>query len=256
MLRSLTPLPCDHDRHGRYCSKCGQEVDPPRLTFAAMVMEFQAVWLQRGFRSTIVGLMIAPGVQIRHYLRENRNLLVKPVNYLIVMSAFHYWTLLLHSRTGDRLDTAAMGIDPADGNARKLVPAFHWIYDHFYMLQLFQAAVLALMLRFVFFRRSGATLPEFTIAMTFLLGQSTLINGLIHLFFLPFGMLPPSELPLLAGSAYTFFGIVQLLQIRSTTGFARVAGAQVSAALLAVLVLLVGMTLWLGDEWLTPRTGA
>lgn len=248
MLRSLMPLPCQHDHNGRFCCKCGQEVEPARLTFAAMATEFMAGWLQRGFRATVIGLLLAPGVQIRHYLTENRSLLVKPVNYLIVMSAFHYWTLQLHSRSTGRLDNAALGIDPADRDMRLLAPALQWVYDHFYMIQLFQAGLLALMLRFVFFRRSGATLPEFTIAMTFLVAQSTLLNGLLHLLFVPVGMLPPSALLLVTGAGYTFFGIAQLMRVEDAGGYARVVGAQLSAAFVSLIVILVGMLFWLGKE--------
>lgn len=245
MLRSLAITPCDHDRHGRYCSKCGQEVEPAPLTFATMATEFVATWLQRGFRATVLGLTLAPGQQIRHYLRQDRSLLVKPVSYLVIMSAFRYWTVSLHSRTAGKLDATAMGLAGASGEERQLLPVVGWVYDHFYQIQLVQAALLALMLRFVFFRRSGTSLPEFTIAMTYILAQSTMINGLLHLFSLPFGRLPPEMLTLAAGTGFTLFGIVQFLQVRDIGGIARVLGAQMATLAVTLSAFILAVLVWL-----------
>lgn len=244
MLRSFKVVPCDHDRHGRYCSKCGLEVDPPRLTFQTIAVEFLAIWLQRGFRDTIVGLTLAPGHQIRHYLKENRALLVKPVNYLIVIAAFRYWALTLYNTRSDGIDDAVLGLHGSAAEKAVLEPAVRWLYDHYYQLELLQAVLMALLLRFVFFRRAGFTLPEFTIAVTYIVAQSTLIQGLLELFFTPFHRVPPQGLMATASLGYTAFALSQLLGPMTAGRFARIVLTQALVMALALGIVLGGLVLW------------
>lgn len=237
MLAPFKTAPCIHDRHGRYCSKCGVELDPPPLTFRSIATEFLAVWLQRGFRDTVVGLTFAPGHQIRHYLRENRGLLVKPVNYLIVIAAFRYWSLTLYNRAEKEIDDAVLGIDGTVPQHSAIETGIRWIYDHVYQIQFLQAALMALILRFVFFRRAGFSLPEFTIAVIYILAQSTMIQGVLALFFTPFHHVPPATLTTAAGVAYTFFALSQLLSPVTAGKMLRIAAVQVVVMATAVALL-------------------
>ncbi len=247
MLRSYRPVPCHHDRHGRYCSKCGLEINPPRLTFHVMAIEFVATWLQRGFRATALGLLLAPGQQIRFYLRENRNLLVKPVNYLFVIAAFHYWVLTLYDRSKNGIDNAVMGLSADSATDRAAAGILHWLYDHYYQMQLVQAALLALLLRFVFFRRSGFTLPEFTIAVTYIVAQNTLLQSIVDLFFTPFHRVAPQLLTTGLAFSYNTWSLAQLLRARDPLSIVRVVAAQVSALAISAVLLILVLLLW--ESW-------
>lgn len=246
MLPAFRFTPCEHDHHGRYCSKCGQETDPAPLDFRTIANEFVAAWLQRGFRASVIGLTLAPGNQIRHYLRQDRSLLVKPVSYLIVIAAFHYWVLGLYNPGRQGLDDAVIGLSPQESHGQTGT-ALRWMFEHFYQLQLFQAILMALILRFVLFRGSGFRLPEFTIASTYILAQTTLFQSVITLFFTPFHQVPPQGLPLLVSTAYTAFALSQLLGVRRPGQFARVLLAQALAIVTSLVVLVGGLALW--ENW-------
>ena len=238
MLRVPKPLPCDHDRRGRYCSRCGLEIDPPPLTFRTMGTEFVASWLQRGFRATAFGLLLAPGHQIRHYLLENRNLLVKPVNYLLVMSAFHYWVLSLYGQAGGGIDPAALGLSDVGPQARAAVEGVRWLYANFYQMALLQAAVTALLLRYVFFREERWTLPEYTIAMTYIMAENLLIQSVLALCFTPFHRVPWGSLQFVGGAGFTLFATAHFLEVKSVACWLRVALAQMLAAIAGVAALI------------------
>ncbi|MBB4065678.1 DUF3667 domain-containing protein [Gellertiella hungarica] len=250
MFQPLRITPCQHDRHGRFCSKCGLETDPPRLTFSAMAMEFVASWLQKGFRQTAFGLLLAPGHQIRAYLSENRNLLVKPVNYLLILAAFHYWVLGLYGERGGGIDPAALGLSGPDASDAAAVHMARWLVEHFYQIALLQAVLSALLIRYVFYRREGWSLPEYTIAMTYIMAENLLIQSLVDLLFTPFHRVPPSGLHYAVGATYTIFAIGQFLGARHPRQWLRVALAYLTATLSGVGLLVLGMLLW--QSWSGP----
>ncbi len=238
---------CDHDRQGRFCSKCGREIDPPRMTFKALMAELSAVWLQKGFRQTAIGLLVAPGRQVRRYLFKDRLLLVRPVSYLIVAAAFHLWVLSLQGMDRGHFDDAALGFTGQAPKDKVVLAAIGWLYDHFYHFALLQAAVAALLLRFVFYRRSGLTLPEYTILMTYGLAESLLIQGIIGLALLPSQIPLPGSVRLLIGLVYNGWVIADMHGARRVTGLLKAFAAYL-AAIGLIFVLLIGAVFALETE--------
>lgn len=230
--------PCRHDRHGRYCSKCGLEIDPPRLTFRTIWSDLLFSWLQQGFRQTFVGLLVAPGHQVRHYLKEDRTRLIKPVSYLLIAAALDYWVVRQtgHDAAGN-VTTTAMGIDAATAATEPMIVEFsRWLVTHIWQIMLAQAALMALLMRYVFFRRIGHTLAEFTIFLTYVLAQSILLQTIAGLFFIPYGHPLPNWAHLAIGGGYTIFAIAQFTGTVRPPGILRAIGTYAVAVVLALSV--------------------
>lgn len=230
-LKSQT---CSHDYRGRFCSRCGVEINPPRLTIHALLAELSASWLQRGFRQTFIGLLLSPGRQIARYLKTDRNLLIKPVSYLIVISAFHLFVLSQFSATGDQLDQVALGLEPASRQNLLLVASLRWLLDHFYQFALAQAALIAVLLRFVFYRSKQYTLAEYIIFMTYVTAQSVLLQAIGTLGFLPTHHPMPALVHLAIAFLYTSWAISQFMEAETTADYLKAAVGYFTALALSL----------------------
>ena len=235
---------CTHDRHGRFCSQCGLELDPPRLTFLALYQELSASWLKRGFRQTALGLLLAPGVQLREYLRHDRTLLIKPISYLLVVAAFHLWVLSLIGQSKGDIDPVVLGFDSPATADPALLQAVRWLMHHFWQIALVQAALVALSLRFVFYRRSGYSLAEYMIVVIYLLTQSILMQALLTLFYIPFQQPMPGAVHLLIGGVYITFAIGQFHNAAGPAAWVRALASYALAMLVVLGALFALLTIW------------
>lgn len=234
---------CHHDRRGRYCSKCGRETNPPRLTFRTLMTELSANWLQKGFRQTALGLLVAPGRQVRRYLLDDRMLMVRPITYLVVISAFHLWVLSLAGPGHGRLDPETLQLSGEALQNKLLLAALGWFNDRFYQFALLQAAMVALLLRFVFYRGSRLKLPEYTILMTYVLAQSFLMQAVLALLLVPFQTALPSGLRLLIATLYSSWAIAQFHQQENPSGLLKGAASYLAGLMLMFALLLGGFAL-------------
>ena len=91
-------LNCDHKIHGKYCSNCGQPTELPRIDIKYIIQEIGSVLsFKRGILFTTKELLIRPGQNVKTFIHEDRNRLVKPIIFVIFYS-FIYTILqqLLH----------------------------------------------------------------------------------------------------------------------------------------------------------------
>lgn len=235
---------CQHDRHGRFCSKCGIEFEPARLTFHALWAELTAGWLQKGFRQTAIGLLLAPGRQIRTYIRMDRNLLVKPVSYLIVISAFQLWVFSLYSHGSD-VNPSVLGMQPGGREEAGEWDVINWILHHYYQFELALAGFTALLLRFVFYRRSGYSMPEIMIFMTYVLAQSLLLQTVLSLVLYLCGMPLPVNLRTAVGLVFTVWAIGSFMEARTVMGWLRAIGSYATVLALVALMVTGAIFYWI-----------
>lgn len=235
---------CQHDRRGRFCSRCGLDLSPPRLTYRALYQELIASWLQRGFRQTALGLLLSPGTQLRGYLRADRSLLIKPVSYLIVVAAFHLWVLSLLSHSNGDIDPAALGLTDVGSVDPVLVQALLWLMHHFYQFALLQAGLMALSLRYVFYRHSGYSMAEYMIVVTYLLTQSILIQAVLTLLYIPFQRPMPGVVHFAIGISYVSFAIGQFHRATRPLDWLRALSAYATAMLVVFITLIGLLFLW------------
>ena len=81
---------CNSELNGNYCSNCGNPAILKRIDLHYIKNETSALfYLEKGFFYTIKELIIRPGQNIRKFIAEDRNRLVKPITFLIVTSLIY-----------------------------------------------------------------------------------------------------------------------------------------------------------------------
>lgn len=236
--------PCEHDSFGRYCSKCGHERAPARLTFRSLLDEFIASWLQKGFRQTVIGLFIAPGHQIRRYLKADRTLLIKPVSYLIVLVAFNYWILSLTKAGSETLIGSSYSAQATGEDEKAIAEALTWLSKHGFEFSLVQAFIAALLLRLIFYRKRHMSLAELTIFMTYVFAQVLLLKTLVNVVWLPTGTIAPVALVAPLGLAFNIWATASFMGGVSLRGMIRATLSQVTATFVTIVVLILALAVW------------
>lgn len=224
---------CRHLEAGRYCQACGKEMVPTPVTFQFLREEILANWIRKGLVKTVLGLFLTPGRVVHRYLYDDREALIRPLTYLVVMLAFVA-----------SIDGAFPRGVPA-GSA-SVSPALDWVLQHLLYLQLFQSMLIALMMRFVFFRHARATLPELTVMMMYLLAQSALIHGTVIFFAHGAPTWRSETLSLLLRLAYSVYGVGQFYAADGQPGdrhWGRALLAVLGSELVFLVVLLAGALL-------------
>ena len=81
---------CDTQAIGGYCHKCGQQTNITRLNFVDFFRELMdTLWgLDHGLFFTLKRLVYSPKEAIRGYLAGKRKAMIKPLQYLVIVSAF------------------------------------------------------------------------------------------------------------------------------------------------------------------------
>ena len=223
---------CAHLTDHPYCPLCGKKLSFKRID-ASILDETQIEhWLTKVFRQTLLGLFIAPGQRIRTFISSDREVLSRPLPYLVVMAALATWTSnLIQER--DQCGT---------------IVACQWTVDYPLQMQVIQAMIFALVLRFMFFRHSGYNIWEFATLFVFLLAQTLVISSIFSVFQYASGF-EPLWLNMLAINVYLVFAVVQFLGDKSFKGIFKV----VLAVLLSFVLFLAGaLALAFTAEWATP----
>lgn len=244
MFKSLLGTPCNHDSFGRYCSKCGHERLPSRLTFKSLIEEFVASWLQKGFRQTVIGLLVAPGQQLRRYLQSDRTLLVKPVSYLVIIVAFDYWILSLTKGGAESLTAIGLGVDATADDDPVMTEALVWLMQHGLEYSLAQALILAGLLRFVFYRKRYISMAELTIFSTYVLAQSLLLKGVLNTLLIPINTAAPGGFVMLLGIVYNTWAIASFMDGISVRGIVKAAAAVFSSIVASFIAVVAVLVIW------------
>ena len=79
---------CRKPGEGEYCSQCGEDLQPDRITVRYVLTQFAEIFV--GFESnrllhTFRDLTFRPGTTIRRYLRGTRQSYYNPVDYVLLM---------------------------------------------------------------------------------------------------------------------------------------------------------------------------
>ncbi|MDN5200097.1 DUF3667 domain-containing protein [Fulvivirgaceae bacterium BMA10] len=114
-------IKCGARVYDKYCHKCGQKTDVPRITFKSFFNDFldKTYGLDGTFPKTVIGLTVRPGKVISEYISGIRGKYVGPVGYFFLLYAivFIVSSLLdvdLQEIGGDQDKIqGAMGVDPA-----------------------------------------------------------------------------------------------------------------------------------------------
>lgn len=216
---------CQHHGGGNFCPSCGKQLKAAPLDWHTLLEDFTAVWLRRGFRNTVIGLFVRPHKHIATYLRSDRNFLFRPVLYLTTTALFFVWASSITGRLA--------GCEPGAETACHVLeqyPAF---------FQMFQALVMAFIIKFVVARRTGWSLGEIVVVMVYLLSQGFLITGAFDLANWASGADLPLWIAALARNAYHYVALAMFLGYRRVGDLLRLLGGMLLSVLLVLAAVAV-----------------
>ena len=150
---------CAHRQAGRFCPDCGKDLRPEPIDRRTVVDELAENWWEKGVLHTLVGLLRQPGVLIRRYIEEDRDLLVKPIPYVAVILALNYY---IRARLMPGSDTTDLTLVEMIRNEPVILP-------------LIQALTSSLILYYGFYRRATAGLFGTIIMRLYIVAQTTLL---------------------------------------------------------------------------------
>lgn len=175
-----------------YCPNCGHPTILKRIDGQYIFQEIRNIWnFEKGILFTIRELTINPGENIKDFLNENRNRLVKPILFLIVAS-------LIYTVLNNFFHFEESYINYSAKKESTTLTIFNWIQGNYGYANIIMAVFIALWTK-LFFRKYKFNIFEILILLCFVMGMGMLI--------------------------YSVFGIVQgltqynLLQIAGIVGF-------------------------------------
>lgn len=207
-------LNCDQKIRGKYCSYCGQPTELPRIDIKYIIQEIGSVLsFKKGILFTIKELLIRPGPNVKTFILEDRNRLVKPIIFVIFCS-FIYTILqqLLHFEdeyvryTDGSIDSVTIAI-------------FQWIQANYGYANILIAVFFAFWIKLLF-RKYGYNFFEILILLCFIFGIGMLIysffgfmEALTHLRLFQVGGL--------IGFVYTLWATAQFFDVRKKMNYVK-----------------------------------
>ncbi len=197
---------CQSELHGNFCSNCGQPRTLQRINGRYIAAEIGSVLnFDKGILFTIRELLLRPGENIRTFILEDRDRLVKPVVFIIVCSLIY---TLLQQTLG--FEDGYVGFSFSEDSTTTAV--FTWISQNYGYTNILMAVFIALWIR-IFFRRYGYNLFEILIVLCFVMGIGMLIFsffGIIDAFIDS----PIIDKGFLLGTLYISWGIARFFDKR------------------------------------------
>ncbi|PKP07831.1 MAG: hypothetical protein CVU08_15940 [Bacteroidetes bacterium HGW-Bacteroidetes-3] len=183
---------CETEVTQNYCPNCGHPAILKRIDGHYILHEIRNVLnFEKGILFTIRELTINPGKNIKDFLNENRNRLVKPIVFLIVAS-------LIYTVFNNFFNIEDGYINYSDTKESATLTIFKWVQGNYGYANIIMALFIGLWLK-LFFRKHQYNFFEILILLCFVMGIGMLI--------------------------YTVFGIVQgltdikLMQAGAIVGF-------------------------------------
>jgi len=165
---------CQRPVKENFCGHCGQAKKPERLDGKYVLREIGTVFnFQSGILFSIRELLLRPGSTIRTFIQVDRNLLVKPILF-ILLSSFLY-TLVIRA-----FDFQTGNITITEGDASELGGLMDALESYYGYFNLLIGLFIALWIKLLF-RRFNYTLFEILILMCYTLGVGTLFHALFGL---------------------------------------------------------------------------
>ena len=182
---------CATDFDGHYCSNCGLEYNLRKIDFSYLLTEVVTVLnFNKGIFYTIREIVLRPGKSVQHYLYINRNLLVKPVLFIVLCSLFYSIVVQVLN-----IEDGYINYTDQDWNTSTTGKLFAWISNNYGYTNVLITIFIAAWLR-LFFRKSNNNFYEIIVLLCYSMGIAMLIYAL-------FGILESiTTLPLLQFGVY------------------------------------------------------
>jgi hypothetical protein len=160
---------CESKFSGNYCPNCGNPISLTRINGQYILKEIGSVLnFDKGILYTIKELLLRPGVNIRKFIQEDRNRLVKPIIFLILCSLIYTLAEQLF-----HFEEAYVKADFGDSAVSKI---FDWIKSNYGYSNIFMGFFIGLWTK-ILFKKSGYNIYEILILIFFIMGIGMLIYG-------------------------------------------------------------------------------
>lgn len=155
------------------CPNCGHPKKIERINGRYILSEIGSVLsFQKGIFYTIKELLIRPGQNIRAFISEDRNRLVKPIMFIIISSLIYtLFVKIFHFEDG----YINYNFDDLQGSS--LVVIFQWIVKHYGYSNIIMAIFIALWIK-ILFRKYNYNFYEILILLCFVIGMGMLMLAL------------------------------------------------------------------------------
>lgn len=161
---------CEASLIGQFCSHCGKPKQLKRIDGPFILSEIGSVLnFEKGVFFTIKQLLIRPGKSISNYIHNDRNRLVKPINFIILCSVI----LIILQKTLN-FEDGYLNFTDFDWDNSVIDSIFFWISNNYGFTNIFMSFFIAFWLR-LFFRQYKYNFFEILILLFFILGIQMLI---------------------------------------------------------------------------------
>lgn len=164
-----------------YCPNCGEAKELERIDGHYIMHEITHVLhLEKGFLFTIRELITRPGDNVKDYLTNNRNRLVKPILFIILTSLFYSVVNNFY-----HFEDSYIKFSGAEMTSTTYI--FQWIQAHYGYANIMMGIFIALWCK-LFFKKYQYNFFEILILLCFAMGMGMLIfaifailQGLFHI---------------------------------------------------------------------------
>ncbi len=203
---------CDNEFEGNYCPSCGHPQKLERINGRYIISEIASVLnFQKGILHTIKELLLRPGQNIRQFISEDRNRLVKPILFILICSLTYTLFVQIFEFKDGYID---FQFDDSD-SAMSLI--FQWITQNYGYSNILVAVFVAIWIK-IFYQKYDYNFYEILILLLF-------INGMEMLMFSFLGTLESlTKIRVLSVGAkivliYTFWAIGQFFDKRKILNY-------------------------------------
>ncbi|HMR85514.1 MAG TPA: DUF3667 domain-containing protein [Niabella sp.] len=166
---------CSTEVNLNYCPNCGHPVKLKRINGHYIIHEIEHVLhFEKGILYTIRELLTKPGENVRHFISENRNRLVKPIIFIIITSLIY--TLVNHFF---HIEDGHATFDEAKKSTAVLI--VKWVQDHYGYSNIIMGVFIALWIK-LFFRKYDYNFYEILILLCFVMGMGMLFFAVFAIF--------------------------------------------------------------------------
>ena len=164
---------CNNEFEGNYCFNCGHPQKIERINSHYIISEIASVLnFQKGIFHTIKELLIKPGQNIRQFISEDRNRLVKPILFIIICSL----TYTLFVQIFEFKDGYINFHFDDSNSAMSLI--FQWITQNYGYSNILMAVFVAIWIK-MFYRKYDYNFYEILILLLFISGMQMLMFALL-----------------------------------------------------------------------------
>jgi hypothetical protein len=204
---------CNSEVNQNYCPNCGHPAILRRIDGKYVFQEIRNVLnFEKGILFTIKELTINPGKNVKDFLNENRNRLVKPILFLIVASLI-YTVLNSFFRFEDGYNNYSALKESAT------LVIFKWVQGNYGYANIIMAVFIALWTK-LFFRKYKCNIFEILILLCFVMGMGMLIYSVFGIIQ---GLTQYKLMPLagIVGFVYTTWAIGQFFEKRKVINYVK-----------------------------------